>query len=138
MAVLENREADGAVAPVNLEVERDLDRDGRGQAPIDAAGARSAAEPYRGGVYQPNEAAAVHDPGPALKRLRRLEPAAPCLRHLKRVLERLRDGVQRRAYSPRVLHLAGVMATEILTGVMATLVMVPAILRVGESGLQPS
>jgi hypothetical protein len=51
MAVLENREADGVSTTVNLEVERSLDRDGRGQAPVDAARTRSAAELYRGGVY---------------------------------------------------------------------------------------
>jgi hypothetical protein len=57
---------------------------------------------------------------------------------VKRLLERLRDGVQRRAYSPRVLHLTEVMATGILTGVMATQIMVAAILRLGESGPQRS
>jgi len=51
MAVLENREADGVGTTVNPEIERGLDRDGRGQAPVDAAGARGAAEPYRRGVY---------------------------------------------------------------------------------------
>jgi hypothetical protein len=71
----------------------------------------------------------VHDAGPALKRLRRLEPAATCLRHVKSLFEHLLNGVQWRAYSPRVLHLMGVMATH---------VMVAAILRLGESGSQRS
>ena len=71
----------------------------------------------------------MHDVGPALKRFRGLEPAASCLRHVKSLFEHLLNGVQRRAYSPRVLHLRGVMATQ---------VMVAAILRVGESGPQPS
>lgn len=89
----------------------------------------------------------MYDAGPALKSLRRLEPAAPCLRHVKSLFEHLLNGVQRRAYSPLVLHLARVMAkeilarvmaTEILTGVMATHVMGEAILRLGESRPQYS
>ena len=71
----------------------------------------------------------MHDAGPALKRLWGLEPAAPGLGQTQSLFEYLLDGVQRRAYSPRVLHLTGIMATQ---------VMVAAILRAGESGPQPS
>ena len=60
-------------------------RDRRGQAAVDAARARGAAEPLRRGVHEGDEAAAVHDAGPALKRLRRLEPAASCPENAERL-----------------------------------------------------
>jgi len=86
----------------------------------------------------------VHDAGPALKRLRRFESPVRTAREREGAIERLGDRVQRRAYSPCVLHSTKIMATKIMaTGIMAreivvTRVMVTAILRLGESGPQRS
>jgi len=84
---------------------------------------------HRRGVHQGREAAAVHDAGPALQDSRRLETAVLTAREREGAIERLRDGVQRRPYSPRVLQSMPMMATR---------VMVAAILRLGESGPQRS
>ena len=85
------------------------------------------AEPRRLGVDQGDETAAVDDAGPALENPGRFETTMLTARAPEGAGERLRDGVQRRAYSPRVLQSIRMMATR---------VMVAAILRLAESGPQ--
>jgi hypothetical protein len=71
----------------------------------------------------------MHDAGPALQGSWRFETAVLTTPEREGAIERLRDGVQRRPYSPRVLQSMQMMATR---------VMVAAILRLGEKGPQRS
>ena len=128
MAVLENGELRGACAPRSTWRSELPSRSGTDEVrrPSTRRGPGSAAEPRRRRVHECDDAAAVHDAGPALKRL-----AAPRACRARRprargaCIERLRDGVQRRAYS---------RACYTRRESLATRVMGAAILRLGETG----
>src|SRR5207247_7773403 len=91
---LQDRHAEATVAPFGAQRERRLGRDRRRQAPVDAPTARDAAEPSRRVIHEGDEAAAVHDAGPALKLPGRLEMTVGAAHEREGAIECLRDGVQ--------------------------------------------